>query len=430
MTSDNEMDIASEDPDGFKEPPIKKRGRPKKLQYTSNQTPLSSNQFEDLTDLGDSDDLSTTSEISRPAKVPKKRLEPGAPKKAKPIIIESTKEITVVKIKSIVDKLKLQSYYRLKKAADNKITVLTNTSDDKTVILDEFKRINSNTSEENFIKFHTYTEPSEKKMIFVLKGHFMVDPTELLSKMKKLNIPADSITILNKKNNENPHFLVHFPKDSINLFALNQQHNVIDNLIVRWERLIRSKRQLTQCHNCQKYGHISKNCGRGYRCVKCQNRHAPGDCAKTTKDGAAKCVNCGGDHAANYRKCKEYCDYKEKVTNNVKKKPVVRYFESTPAPWANSSSKSSKPINSDFRYSQREFPEIGTFKVPHQGQKPNEPKQNESSTKKNLFDLKDDFNAIPEIDVTIKLFQELIEELKSTSCHKTRMGFLLRYVMN
>lgn len=82
---------------------------------------------------------------------------------------------------------------------------------------------------------------------------------------------------------------------------------------------------VSQCFNCQRFGHVSTNCGMPFRCVKCGGEHGPGKCAipkgvsqprsikvqdPTTgvvtvrPEFALRCVNCGVDgHAASAKNC-------------------------------------------------------------------------------------------------------------------------------
>lgn len=60
--------------------------------------------------------------------------------------------------------------------------------------------------------------------------------------------------------------------------------------------------QLTQCFNCQKWGHRASHCRGKETCAKCGDKHASKDC---TKEGnlEAKCANCGDNHPAWHRDC-------------------------------------------------------------------------------------------------------------------------------
>lgn len=79
---------------------------------------------------------------------------------------------------------------------------------------------------------------------------------------------------------------------------------------ISWEKPNKKKLEL-QCHRCQKFGHISKNCNSEYKCVKCDKKHLPGECSYQHSDVSTPfCVNCGQmGHPASWRGCKAYKDY-------------------------------------------------------------------------------------------------------------------------
>ncbi|GIY28270.1 RNA-directed DNA polymerase from mobile element jockey [Caerostris darwini] len=58
----------------------------------------------------------------------------------------------------------------------------------------------------------------------------------------------------------------------------------------------------SQCWNCQGYFHSSEVCHLPTRCVRCAGTHKAEHCTRPS-DQAPTCVNCGGDHAANWRGC-------------------------------------------------------------------------------------------------------------------------------
>lgn len=58
------------------------------------------------------------------------------------------------------------------------------------------------------------------------------------------------------------------------------------------------KQPVPQRHNCQGIGHSSACCSLKPMCVVCSEPHK-GVCTAEKR----KCVNCGGEHIANYRGC-------------------------------------------------------------------------------------------------------------------------------
>lgn len=93
----------------------------------------------------------------------------------------------------------------------------------------------------------------------------------------------------------------------------------------------RKKKQLTQCHRCQRFGHTANFCKAQAKCVKCALEHLTKDCTKTDKT-SAKCINCGDKHPASYRGCKYYLELKQKMVSakinqgNKKKEEIISDF--------------------------------------------------------------------------------------------------------
>lgn len=80
------------------------------------------------------------------------------------------------------------------------------------------------------------------------------------------------------------------------------------------------KTGIAQCKNCQLFGHSSRNCKHKFRCVKCTEDHAPKQCPRTLDpqlaiNTPASCVNCKGDHPANFRSCPAFLKVIERKQN-------------------------------------------------------------------------------------------------------------------
>jgi hypothetical protein len=60
---------------------------------------------------------------------------------------------------------------------------------------------------------------------------------------------------------------------------------------------------VVQCYKCQRIGHSQHLCNARANCVKCALPHQSYLCPKTDKSTPPKCVNCTGQHTANYRGC-------------------------------------------------------------------------------------------------------------------------------
>lgn len=318
----------------------------------------------------------------------------------KPIIIENT---NIEIIQNFIASTKTTQKLLYKKNPNNSFQINCGSFDDKQVVIQKLKQ-------QNF-EYFTYSQNEERNLVFVLKNHYFVELDLMKNILEAEGLPTIKVTFLNK-NSENPMYLIHFKKDFITLPTLSKNFSNIQNLIVKWEKLLKSKKKTTQCYNCQCYGHSSSNCGKQQRCVKCTKSHAKGDCARTSKEGNPECVNCNKDHAANSKLCEFYLKYKEKISK-FKKSEKPREFTTTPAPWA--------PLKSF-----NNFPNLNN--------KPQQPAMNfgelqqvKDTPSVSFSNLQSEFNEIPEISITLQLYADLIKKLKSTNDHKVRIQFMMQF---
>jgi len=68
---------------------------------------------------------------------------------------------------------------------------------------------------------------------------------------------------------------------------------------------------ISQCLNCQDYGHTRSDCGYSTRFVRCGDSHS--SCTKL-RDSPPKCALCLDNHPANYRGCNAELSLTIKVT--------------------------------------------------------------------------------------------------------------------
>ena len=90
---------------------------------------------------------------------------------------------------------------------------------------------------------------------------------------------------------------------------------------------VKKKTIITQCFNCQRFGHSSSNCNLTARCVKCPGMHHTSECtiSKETQKNIVlengitqfernvTCINCGERHTANYKQCPHYVALLQKM---------------------------------------------------------------------------------------------------------------------
>lgn len=159
---------------------------------------------------------------------------------------------------------------------------------------------------------------------YALKYFYKETPDTMVKILKDHNLPVKSVSIITK--GECPVYATQFSDMNINLAKLTTTCRQIEGINIRWENLRQSKKRLTQCYNCQRWGHSSANCGFQYRCVACgSSDHKPKECPRkslmdtesTSADESQKepkedpkCCNCGGNHTANSRRsCQAFKDY-------------------------------------------------------------------------------------------------------------------------
>lgn len=157
--------------------------------------------------------------------------------------------------------------------------------------------------DEKKTQYHTYRPKNEKSFRVVLRGlhpsatletitealkekeHEVVNVHKIKHRVSKIELPLWYIDLKPSSNN----------KDIYNITKLGQNE-------IRFEPP-HTKRIIPQCARCQEYGHTKNYCRKTTKCVKCAGIHLTKDCERKSRDNNVKCVNCNGDHPANYRGC-------------------------------------------------------------------------------------------------------------------------------
>lgn len=189
----------------------------------------------------------------------------------------------------------------LRQHSDSNLTIQTSK-------LESFYTVKTILSEAN-AHFFSFTPKNLKHKNVILKGIQGDFSTEdLINEINELNLPNTTIHKLtkitfDKKKPDLFHFLVQLTHDSNPSLLMKVPSLAYQN--VKWEPL--RKNQMYQCRKCQRLGHTSTNCNLGYRCVKCSDKHGPGECklqAELSDKNQLYCVNCRENgHPASYRGC-------------------------------------------------------------------------------------------------------------------------------
>lgn len=88
--------------------------------------------------------------------------------------------------------------------------------------------------------------------------------------------------------------------------------------------LNRHKRIISQCSNCQKYGHTKNYCTKDPVCVKCAGAHKTLNCQMIPGKDTVKCALCQGNHTANYKGCEIYKVLKIERFPSLRKKVLTK----------------------------------------------------------------------------------------------------------
>lgn len=150
-------------------------------------------------------------------------------------------------------------------------------------------------------EFFTYATKDEKPYKALLFGLETQDPAIIKDKLIAKGLQCLDVKIVQKKNNYGTYviYVVYFKRKTITMRDLRQNFSVIDYVKVKWDFQMTKINRITQCHNCQMFGHGSSRCRVKTFCAKCAGNHNTTDCNET----AVKCANCNGSHKSTDDKC-------------------------------------------------------------------------------------------------------------------------------
>ena len=268
------------------------------------QIPLK-NQFDPLATL---DEESNNAGQEDPPDLSAKDSEQAVKVKVPPIVVYATSTTTHAELMTFLHEKCTATVNVI--YSPNKITILPKNRADYEKVLSDLTEAGT--------PYHTYTPTWNKVKQLVLKGLAGVTEDEISAALGDLGFVCDKINAIKKKDAPMPNrpvFLVTFTPD----VDLNKVRETRYIMYVRvWWEPYKNKRGVTQCHNCQGFGHGTKNCGLPSKCVKCAGNHHTTKCTKL-KTAPAKGANCEGNHPANFSGCKSIASHKEKLANTRSK---------------------------------------------------------------------------------------------------------------
>jgi hypothetical protein len=326
---------------------------------------------------------------------------------AKPIFVASGYQVVFNELNN----LSLSSKPLLKIKSSRQTHIFCANVTDKDAVIKRLK--------EKQYQHYTYSEPGKKPKMFVLKGFHAASCEEVLESLIDAKISASKVTPLFMKEDYQV-YLVHFEDSNITFDSLVRTKS-IGSVIITWERFDHARKRLSQCKNCQRYGHAASNCSMIRRCVKCTETHEPKQCARKsrTDEGTPKCVNCNGQHAANHRQCPAYKSYSSMIQQH--RRPTPRILQQRPAPTAHQASLGgAASFDKNFpRLLQSQNKPVSMNRIVNPA---------ESNNSLNSFsDAQKRFQAIPGIAATIQTFCALVASLESAQTEQERISILLKH---
>lgn len=189
---------------------------------------------------------------------------------------------------------------------------------------------------EKMYKFYSFDAKSERPFKAVLKGlsndQTVGEISDCLTEL--LGFAPNQVILMKRKANakinetgiHQENYLVHFDRTKVNNLKYLEKARVLFNVRIKWENFKRlgGIHNLTQCRNCQAYGHGTRNCHMAPKCMICgDSSHTKDNCPVKEAANSFKCVNCGGKHKSNFFDCPVRSKIIASRQRRYTKQPVV-----------------------------------------------------------------------------------------------------------
>lgn len=181
-------------------------------------------------------------------------------------------------------------------------------------------------------EYHTYQLKEDKPLRVVIRNLHQTTPLTLIKEELEVRcFEVRQVTNVLHKVSKKP----------LPLFFVDLEPTLQSNEIFKLSSLLHCKikieepykpKTISQCFNCQQYGHTRAYCGYHPRCVRCGADHQSSACPKS-RDAPPKCVHCSQSHPANYKGCSIYKELQRReipsapsnrIDNNYKTKSNVQ----------------------------------------------------------------------------------------------------------
>lgn len=175
----------------------------------------------------------------------------------------------------------------------------------------------------NNCQFFSHDLQSVKAFKVVLYGMNDIDVNVLKNELIRLGLKCIDIKKIIKKYELNKAkytdyiYLISLESGSIPLRDLRKNYRSIFHTQISWSFQRKLKGKVTQCHNCQMFGHGERNCRVKTYCAICAGPHTTSECDNTS---VFKCANCNESHKATDITCISRSKYLEMKANAKRKR--------------------------------------------------------------------------------------------------------------
>ena len=199
------------------------------------------------------------------------------------IVLKQKSEV----VRSLIDSLKIDDY------------LLKNISLGQKILCKSFESYNkiANELKSKSCEFYTHEKKGNRPFKVVLSGLDLYNVETLKNELITLGIKCIDIKPIALNPNSNYiHYIyiVNIERGSIKMNELRASYKSVLKTIVKWDFKRQQPNKITQCHNCQMYGHRAMHCQVKTFCSSCSGNHKTIDC--TEPQTAVKCANCNGAH--------------------------------------------------------------------------------------------------------------------------------------
>lgn len=284
------------------------------------------------------------------------------------------------------------------KSAGDRLKIQTSNAESYRILIRYLKESNA--------EYHTYQLREVKPTRVVIRHIHPSTPTDLIkTELETRLFEVRQVTNVLHKSTKSP----------LPLFFVDLEPTAHSNDIYQLSSLLHTKikveepykpKAISQCINCQEYGHTKAYCGYHSRCVRCGAQHQSSSCPNS-RSVPPKCALCSGDHPASYKGCSVYRDLQRGRKQTTKSKS----FLSDNIKNKTTNVKDSHPVaNSHLFQSSKHFP---TYAQATSGQSDNSlpiPTQDLSNTITNFLE---EFKSLinPLISLLNKVITKLLDKI-------------------